>query len=146
LVGIEPTQEISAVTLPKPTSSEGSTDGDVQKQLDRIYVEIGQAAANQEVPALLKRNQQMVQANQKKLATLKKALASAEGRVNRAVGGGERMRFSTEVARLQGEMKNVQNQVEFGYLILGRECVSQGHEVVGVSAQLDKANRLQAGL
>ena len=146
LAKIEPSKEASAVATQTVTSAEANLAADMQKQLDAIFVEIGQAAVNQDLPALLKRNQQMLQATQKKLETMRNSLVKAMERVSQAAGGAERMRFSTEVARIQREMQSVQKQVEFGYLILGKVCVGQRHEVVGASTQMNEARRLQAGL
>jgi hypothetical protein len=146
LAGIEPSSEDSTLVTSVPKPSAGSDSGDVRKRLDALYVEIGQVAAGQEVPETLKRNQQMIRASQQKLQTIQKQVEHADQQATQAGSSAEQIRFSAEAARVRGESQNVQKQLDFAYLILGRECLNQGCPINGVSAQWSEAEGLRSQL
>ena len=146
LTGIEPSSEDSTVVTSVPKPSAGSDSGDVRKRLDALYVEIGQVAAGQEVPETLKRNQQMIRASQQKLQTIQKQVELADQHATQAGTSAEQIRFSAEAARVRGESQNVQKQLDFTYLILGRECLNQQCTVNGATAQWSEAEGLRSQL
>ena len=146
LTGVEPSREESAVISNAPKPSAEADSGDLRKRLDSLYLEIGQVAAGRDVPAILKRNQQMILASQQKLQTIQKQVDSADRQATEAASSAEQIRFSAEAARVRSEAQNVRKQLDFAYLILGRECLNQGVAVEGVSAQRSEAEALRAQL
>jgi hypothetical protein len=117
---------------------------DARKRLDALYIEIGKIALHQEMPATLKRNQQMILASQQKLQSMQEQVENAERQAALASMSADQSRFSAEAARVRAEAQNVQTQLEFAHLVLGRECLNQQCTVNGVSAQWSEAERFRA--
>jgi molecular chaperone DnaK len=146
LAGIEPSSEDSTIVTNVPPPMDDADPATIRKRLDALYVEIGQAAVSQEVSAKLKRNQQMILASQQKLDSMRSQVERADQQAVLASTSAEQIRYSADAARIRGDAQNVQNQLDFAQLILGRECVNEGCIVKGASAQWSEVERLRIQL
>ena len=144
LTGMEsPAEEPSVLESASPPALKLDKAG-ARKRLDLLYIEIGKVALYQEMPATLKTNQQMIMATQQKLQTMQDQVENAERQAALATMSGDQNRLSTEATRVRGEAQNVQTQLDFACLVLGRECLNQQCTVNGVSAEWSQAEALRA--
>jgi molecular chaperone DnaK len=115
----------------------------VLRRLDALYLELGKAAAKEQLPPALTRSQQTARSAAAELDRARTALAQAEQAKQSACGQGEAMRLGSELARAKTAFEQAQTQSDFAYLVLGRDCVAAHHTPTQTAPLVAEIQRLK---
>ncbi len=133
-----------------PKSAQFSADGPVDlndptsvlRRLDALYIKVGKAAANEELPGSLSGTKQTARGA---VAALVKAQAVVReaGEAKAAAGSAEAVRYGSELARAKTAYDQALTESDFAYLVLGRECAKAGVGLLNVEAELQEIDDLR---
>ena len=131
----------------RSAASSGAIDpgdrGAVLRRLDALYMQVGRAAAQQELPPALKRSQQAAADSLAALERARRPWRDAQSAVQSAAGRGEAMRLGSDLARTKTACEQAQTQADFALLVLGRDCVTADSYPPAVHGCRDEIQRLK---
>ena len=120
--------------------------GQIIRQLDHHYEQLGRLAANLPVPAVAAASQQAVQSAAEALEAATKNVAKADAPHRRTLGTAEALQLWVESSRARMNQRQAANTATFAYLVLGRECANAGFCPPGGEIDLAEIRRLRQHL
>jgi molecular chaperone DnaK (HSP70) len=110
------------------TATEPMAHADLLKQLDALYLKVGNMAVKLPLPEPLRRSQQTAVAAAAERNCAQTQLQAAESARQASVGSDDLIRLDARLAQARTELQQSQVRADFAHLVLGRDCVNAGFE------------------
>jgi len=135
-----------------PASTQFSAGGPVDvndptsvlRRLDALYIKVGKAAVNEELPPSLSAGQEDARNAAAALQKAEVVLREAETAKQSASGTAEAVRYGSEFACAKTAYDQTLTESDFAHLVLGRECANEGLHLPSIQAELQEIDALKA--
>jgi molecular chaperone DnaK len=113
------------------------------QQIDACYVRVGHLAANCEAPPAIAKSWHAVRATAEAREAAEQAVGEAESHREGAVGTAEAIQLGVELSRAHLAHRRAASRLEFAYLVLGRDCASEGFCPPGAESDIEEIRHLR---